>query len=491
MGDWLGRYAKDSSKEGGESDLFSLSPEKSISDENNPLPYVREENKEVVKISTGYFPRPFQKLVHENLKRFNVLVAHRRFGKTILVINEMISKGLSCQLHNPQYAYIAPTYKQSKVIAWEYIVDYTSELPNVKVNKSELSVEIHREGIRDESGRGWKKKPDKIKFMLLGSDNPDSLRGIYLDGAILDEYAQCDPIIWGEVIRPALADRTGWAIFIGTPKGQNHFYNRLVKAQEQTDTWFSAIFKASETGVLPESEIEDMKADMEPEEIEQELECSFHAAVRGSYYGEILSEIEANGQLTKVMYNPNIPVDTHWDIGIGDSTAIIFRQKVNGFWHYIDYLEANGKGVEWYIKELEKKPYVYGRMVWPHDGKNKDFITGQTRLEVVKDLKPDWDWEVLTKQSIDDGIQAARRRLRISYFDKDKCERLLDCLRNYQREWDNKLMVFKDKPKHDWTSHGADAYRYDSLDERDTLGIRRRREQAPRYANSDYDELGF
>lgn len=485
MNEWLGRYAEK------DPDLFNADGSPAITTKSNPLPYTRTSEVETKKVSTGYIPRPLQKVIHDSLKRFNVLVCHRRFGKTILVINEMIDKGLKNQLHNPQYAYIAPTYKQAKMIAWEYLIDYTSEIPGVKVNKSELTVEIYRQGVRDASGRGWSKKPDKVKFMLLGSDNPDSIRGVYLDGSVLDEFAQCDPIIWGEVVRPALADRRGWAIFIGTPKGQNHFYNRLVKANEQPDVWFTAIYKASETGVLPESEIEDMKSDMDTQEIEQELECSFHAAVRGSYYGEKLTEIEGNGQIGKIMYNPRYPVDTHWDLGIGDSTAIIFRQKINGFYNYIDYLEANGKGVEYYIKELEKKPYVYGRHVWPHDGKNKDFITGQTRLEAVKEMKPDWHWEVLTKQSIDDGIQAARRRLAISYFDKDKCQRLLDCLKNYQREWDGKLMMFKKTPKHDWTSHGSDAFRYDSLDDRDTLEMKKKREGMSRYAESDYDELGY
>lgn len=477
--DWLGKYSKDS-------DPMDEGPKKV----EMVLPYNRELKKEIKKVSTGYIPRPLQAVIHANLKRFNVLVCHRRFGKTLLVINEMINKGIANTAHNPQYAYIAPTYKQAKMIAWEYIVDFTSEIPGVKVNKSELSVEILREGIKDSRG-GWAKKPDKIKFMLLGADNPDSLRGIYLDGAILDEYAQCDPIIWGEIVRPALADRKGWAIFIGTPKGQNHFYRRLVKAEEQPENWFTAIYKASETGVLPQDELEDMMSDMEPEEIEQELECSFHAAVRGSYYGEILRELEENDQIRTVYHNPKYPVDTHWDIGIGDSTAIVFRQKINEVWHYIDYLEANGKGVEWYIKELEKKPYTYGRQVWPHDGKNKDFITGQTRLEVVEDLKPDWNWEVQTKQGLDDGIQAVRRRLKTSVFDKVACERLLDCLKNYQREWDSKLMLFKNAPKHDWASHGADAFRYDALDEKDTREMKKRRDNLPRTANSEYDELDY
>jgi len=476
---WLGKYSD-------EKDAMDTGP----SVVSMELPYNRKLRNEIKKVSTGYIPRPLQAVIHASLKRFNVLVCHRRFGKTLLVINELINRGLVNQLHNPQYAYVAPTYKQAKMIAWEYIIDYTSQIPGVKVNKSELSVEILREGIKDASG-GWSKRPDKIKIMLLGADNPDSLRGIYLDGAVLDEYAQCDPIIWGEIIRPALADRKGWAIFIGTPKGQNHFYNRLVKAEKQPDVWFTAIYKASDTGVLPQDELDDMMADMEPEEIEQELECSFHAAVRGSYYGDELRAIRENGQVRRIYHNPKYPVDCHWDLGIGDSTAIVFRQKINDTWKYIDCLEANGKGVDWYISELEKKPYVYGRMVWPHDGKNRDFMTGQSRLEVVKELKPDWDWHVLSKQAVDDGIQASRRRLKISEFDEVNCARLLDCLLNYQREWDSKLMLFRDKPKHDWTSHMADAFRYDSLDDVDSRELKKRRENLPRMAKMDYNELEY
>ena len=138
------------------------------------------------------------------------------FGKNYciyLLINEMIDQALRCQLHNPQFAYIAPTYKQAKMVAWEFFNDFTRNIPGVEVNKSELSITIYR------PARG-----DKIKFMLLGAESPDALRGIYLDGCILDEYAQCDPSIWGQIIRPALSDRKGWAIFIGTPKGQNHFF---------------------------------------------------------------------------------------------------------------------------------------------------------------------------------------------------------------------------------------------------------------------------
>ena len=452
----------------------------------------RNSNKvEVRNITTGYKPRPFQQFLHSKLKRFNVLVCHRRFGKTVFAVNEMIDKALANQLRNPQYAYIAPTYKQAKQIVWEYVNDFTRKIPGVEVNKSELAVYIHRPEIKDKNGRILHEQ-DKIKIMLLGADNPDSLRGLYLDGAILDEYAQCDPIIWGQIIRPALSDRKGWAIFIGTPKGQNHFFHRLKKAEGQPKSWFTAIFRASETGVLDQEEILEMMSDMEEDEIEQELECSFTAAILGSYYGKILTAAKNEGRITTVAYDANYPVDTFWDLGIGDALAIWFRQKVGPTYRYIDYYENSGENLAHYAEVLRKKPYKYGRHILPHDGKARDLGTGLTRVETLRGHGI--ICEVQKKQAIDDRIQATRVRIQQSYFDKEKCERGLDCLRNYQKEWDGKLFMFRPKPKHDWSSNGADSFGYSSLDDRDSLMIAR----AQKYGNhlqksalSDYNELDF
>ncbi|MEE8382535.1 MAG: terminase family protein, partial [Thermodesulfobacteriota bacterium] len=230
-------------------------------------------------VSTGYTPRELQEKLHKELRRFNVLVMHRRFGKTVFAINEMIDQGLRCTLKNPQFAYIAPTYKQAKMVAWEYLIDFTRAIPGMEINKSELSVTIPRPT-----------RNDKIKYMLLGAESPDALRGIYLDGAILDEYAQCDPIIWGQIIRPALSDRKGWSIFIGTPKGMNHFHKIFLVAQG-LDNWYTKMYKASETGVVDAEELVDARATMSEEEYNQEYECDFTAAIMGSYYGNLLNEL--------------------------------------------------------------------------------------------------------------------------------------------------------------------------------------------------------
>lgn len=430
-------------------------------------------------VSTGYIPRELQQKLHGELRRFNVLVMHRRFGKTVFAINEMIDQGLRCQRKNPQYAYIAPTYKQAKMVAWEYLLDFTKNIPGMEVNKSELSVTIPRPSLGD-----------KIKYMLLGADSPDALRGIYLDGTILDEYAQCDPIIWGQIIRPALSDRKGWAIFIGTPKGMNHFHKIYVTAQS-LDNWYTKMYKASQTGVVHAEELVDARATMSEEEYNQEYECDFTAAIMGSYYGKLINELRDAEipRITSVPYDPSVPVDTYWDLGIGDTTAIWFRQRVGNEYRYIDYEEHGGEGLAFYAKLVKDKPYAFGRHVLPHDGAARELGTGRTRQETL--LKLGLRTEIQTRQAVDDGIQAARNILPLSWFDAEKCARGLDCLANYQREWDSKLDMFKNKPKHDWASNGADAYRISALDNRKSTFAEDYGKNLPRNALNDYDILGF
>lgn len=432
--------------------------------------------KSVRYIETGYSPRPLQKKLHAELKRFNVLVFHRRWGKTVFSINEQLDQGLRCELKNPQYAYIAPTYKQAKMVAWEYYIDFTKNIPGVEVNKSELSITIPRPHLAD-----------KVKFMLLGAESPDALRGIYLDGAILDEYAQCDPIIWGQIIRPALSDRKGWAIFIGTPKGVNHFH-KLYHDVQGLDNWYTKIYKASQTGIVDPEELVDARVTMSEAEYNQEYECSFTAAILGSYYGETINDLRSKNRVTEVPYDPTTPVDTYWDLGIGDTTAIWFRQRVGTEYRYIDYIELGGVGLQEYVKEIKNKPYAYGRHVLPHDGAARELGTGRTRQETL--LKLGLRTEIQKRQAIDDGINAARNILPFCWFDAVKCARGVEALSNYQREWDSKLNMFKNKPKHDWSSNGSDAFRYSALDDRKSYFADDFGKDLPRTAISDYNEFG-
>jgi phage terminase large subunit len=406
---------------------------------------VQQYGDNVEQVNLGYTPRPIQAYLHNNLKRFNVLVCHRRFGKTVFAIMEMIDQGLRCELKNPQYAYIGPTYGQAKRVAWEYLKDFTKHLPGAKPHEQELRIDIPR------PDRG-----DKVRFMLLGAENPDSLAGIYLDGSVLDEYSLMNPVVWSTLLRPALSDRKGWAIFIGTPRGQNHFHDIFMAAMPLKN-WFTAIYKASDTGVVDQEELEEAKQTMSDEEYEQEYECSFTAALIGAYYGKYMNDVKEKGRITNVPHDASVGVETFWDLGIGDTTAIWFIQKVGKEVHVIDFMEHAGVGLEWWAKKLKEKPYVYDEHYIPHDGAARELGTGRTRQETLQEFGI--RTTIVPRQGVADGINAVRLALSHCWFDETNCAKGISCLKNYQRKWDGKNKMFIDKPLHDWSSHGADAFR--------------------------------
>lgn len=399
-----------------------------------------------VKVSTGYTPRPLQSELHSKLKRFSVLVCHRRFGKTVFCLNEMIDRALTCQRTNPRYAYIAPLYKQAKSVAWDYLKEYTKEIPGTKYNESELRVDFF----------------NGARIYLLGADNPDSVRGMYLDGAIMDEYAQMSPRMWGQVIRPLLADRKGWAIFIGTPMGHNQFWEIYDFARKFADNdWFSVMYRASETGVIDEDELEAAKMEMDPDEYDQEFECSFTAAVKGAYYGRLLAQADDDKRISDVPFDPALSVSTGWDIGIGDDTVVWFFQQQGGWINVIDFYANRGEGMAHYKNVLDQRAkergYVYRTHYGPHDLEAKEWGTGKTRQEQASALG--LDFEIVAQVRIkDDGINAVRAILPRCRFDAEHCAEGIEALRQYRREWDDKNRTFRDRPLHDWCSHPADGF---------------------------------
>ena len=387
-----------------------------------------------------YKPRDLQLEIHNNLKRFNVLVCHRRFGKTVLCINELFKRAAMCRKDRPRFAYIAPLFRQAKQVAWDYLKHYSRPLPGTVANEAELRVDL----------------PNGARVQLFGADNPDALRGIYLDGVVLDEYGQMRPQLWTEVIRPALTDREGYAIFIGTPKGRNAFHD-LYQSALANPAWFAALYRASETRVLPGYELEAARQDMSEDEYAQEFECSFEAAIVGAYYGKLINQADIDGRIGNVPWDPAVLVHTAWDLGIGDSTAIWFIQQVGREVRWIDYHEASGEALSYYARVLKEKPYVYGEHLLPHDGGARELGTGKTRQETLASLGI--DTRVSTLQAVDDGINAVRNLIPRSWFDRTKCERGLEALRNYRRDWNDQMGTFKPRPRHDWASHGADAAR--------------------------------
>jgi len=387
-----------------------------------------------------YSPREVFMPFHLRDKRWSCIVAHRRAGKTVACINELLTRALATKKENARYAYIAPYYAQAKQIAWDYLKAYGQEII-VKNHESELQVELfHGSRIR-----------------LFGADNPNALRGLYFDGAILDEYADMRPSVWPEVIRPALTDRKGWAVFIGTPKGNNEFY-KIHQHAKMSDDWYSLVLKASESGLLPQEELIDAQKTMSEDQYAQEFECSFTAAIIGSYYGTLINQANAENRITSVPYSPSSSVITAWDLGYGDSTAIWFAQIVGKEPRIIDYYESNGVGLDHYVKIIREKPYNYSEHFLPHDAASGQLGTGKSLSDQLTGMGI--KNTVLQRPDIDAGIQFVRQLIPQCWFDETKCAAGLEALKNYQKKYDEDKKVFMAKPLHNWASHGADAFRY-------------------------------
>jgi hypothetical protein len=394
----------------------------------------------VVELRSPYIPRGQFDPLHKRKTRWFVGVAHRRAGKTVACVNDLIKGAVRCELQNPRFAYIAPHLNQAKDVAWSYLKEFTAFIPGRKVNESELWVEL----------------PGGRRIRIYGADNPDRLRGIYLDGVVLDEFGDMDPTVWSQVIRPALADRQGWAAFIGTPKGKNAFHKVWIDAATD-DAWTRLLLKASETEILAADELAAARRAMSKDEYDQEFECSFEAAVKGAYYGEEMVKAEAQGRICRVAYDPRLPVHTAWDLGMSDSTAIWFVQVVNREYRVIDYYRADGVGLDHYARVLQERGYLYGEHHLPHDVQVRELGTGKSRVEVLAEL----GIRAIAGRAlpVHDGIQAVRMLLPLCWFDEDRCREGIEALRMYRREYDEKRQEFRNAPLHDWTSHPADAFR--------------------------------
>ena len=390
-----------------------------------------------------YKPRKLQKFLHEKIdkSRFSVCVLHRRAGKTVCMINHMIRAALTNPLPSPRYAFISPTFKQGKATAWDYIKQFAGKIPGTRFNESELRCDL----------------PNGSRITILGAENDQSLRGIFLDGCVFDETQSIKPTIFPEVIRPALADRKGWCVFIGTPKGRNYFYDLYQEAKDKKD-WYACLFKASETGILDQEELDAAKSIMSEDLYEQEFECSFQAAITGSYYGALIEKLEAQNRISEDLYDDSLDIETWWDLGLNDSTSIWFAQRYKGEIRLIDYYENAGVGLDHYAQILDQRGYEYSKHIFPHDVKVRELGNyGKSRLESLLELGI--VGEVAPKLSIEDGIEAVRKALPNCWFDKNKCQQGIEHLKAYQKKWDDKNQCFRNKPMHNFASHTADAFR--------------------------------
>lgn len=435
-----------------------------------------------------YTPRPLQRRFHEERTRFCVLLCHRRFGKTVAAINDLIREALRRGGADWRAAYAAPFLGQAKAVAWDYLRRFAGAVPGTRFLESELSCLL----------------PNGARIRLLGTENADALRGLYLDDLVLDEPADMDRRVWSQVFRPMLADRGGRALFCGTPRGTENLLHDVWQeaGSDSAGLWSRFRFPASVTGYLPEAELAAARRAMDESEYRQEFECSFAAALRGAYYAALLDAAESAGRITRLAPDPALPVHTAWDLGMDDATAIwFFQAEPSGAWRMLDYYEAGGEGLAHYARVLRLKAqpagceapadlpgisgrgFVYGQHIAPRDIRVRELGTGQSRLESAAALGI--RFSVAPGLPLADGIDATRRRIPRLWFDAGHCAAGIRALRAYRRQW--RRHGEAQGPLHDWTSHAADALRYAATGFRADLaqGV-----PAPGRARTGYDMFG-
>jgi len=406
-----------------------------------------------------YRPRRYFQEFHNSTQRFAVVVAHRRCGKTVACLNDLIRAAI--RTPDVRYGYIAPTYSQAKSVAFDLLIATIGpmiERGDATVNKSELRVNFY----------------NGSQIRLFGADNYNALRGLYFNGVVLDEFADFDPSAWKLAISPTLSDRRGFAVFIGTPRGHNEFYDLYTKARSDPE-WFVATLKASElvpfNDKLPpevvakehwltSEELEVQRRLKSEEQYNQEYECDFEAAIVGAYYGKYMADAERDGRLSVVDYDPGHQVYTAWDIGGDrDATAIWFVQLIGRQICVIDYHEGVGADSAPYAKAVLDKPYSYAGHFLPHDaGPNRvgidksyrDFLTDHGLRNIT----------ILPVGNVQHGINLVRLLLPRCHFDQSHCHLGIEALKMYRAKFDEKNKTLSAQPIHDWSSHGADAFRY-------------------------------
>jgi len=407
-----------------------------------------------------------------------VLNWHRRSGKDDIALNWTAVAAIQKPAN---YWHMLPQANQARKAIWDAVNPHTGKRridqafpPEIRrrTRDNEMSIELL-------NGATWQ---------VVGSDNYQSLIGSPPYGVVYSEYALSDPNCWA-FLRQILLENGGWALFISTPRGRNHFHG-LVELARSEPGWFGQTLTVRDTGVLTAEQIEKERREIAKERgddeataiIGQEYYCSFDAAIPGAYYGTLMSRAEAEGRITDVPVDPRLPVTTAWDLGVGDSTAIWFAQQDHYRTRLVDYYEASGVGADHYARVLNEKGYNYAGHILPHDADDREWgANALSRVDSLKQLGLR-NIRVLPRASVDDGINAVRILLMTCVIDRQRCERGIACLREYQKQWDDKLRIFSNKPRHDWTSHGADSLRYYAQGSREPAGNRAPRGARPTHA---------
>ena len=394
-------------------------------------------------IEIPYSPRKQFREFHNRTQRWACLVAHRRAGKTVAAINDIIRAAITCKSPMALFGYVAPYRSQAKSVAWDYLKYFARPVTKV-TNESDLIIELL----------------NGAKIRLFGADNADAMRGLGFDGLYLDEYGDFKPSVWGNVVRPALSDKQGWCVFGGTPKGKNQFWSIYETSRKLPNEWFTLSLPASQSKLLPESELEAAKAQLAEDQYLQEYECSFEAAILGAIWGTEMRKLTEDGRITMVDNQIEVRTHTAWDLGHTDDTAIWWYQVIANEIHIVDFFALSGGTIEEFVAKIKEKPYNYGKHYLPHDAKARTLASGgKSVIEQMATHLGINNLAIVPSLSVQDGIQAVRMALPKCWFDAEKCADGIEALRQYQREYDEDKKAFRQTPKHDWTSHPADAMR--------------------------------
>jgi hypothetical protein len=404
-----------------------------------------------------FVPRDYQldflRAMDNGVKR-SVLVWHRRAGKEVVCFNWLIKQAWWHRVGS--YVYFFPTSTLGRRILWDgsnkdgkRFVDYIPpEIIEGQPNNVEMKVRLINGSI----------------IQVIGSDQIINV-GINPVGCVFSEYSLQDPKCWN-FIRPILRENGGWAVFNFTPRGKNHAYDLYLMAKNNPE-WYCQKLTIKDTDVLSEKDIEvERQEGMSEHLIQQEYYCSFDQGAEGAYYAKYLNQADLDGRLTRLPYDPHALVDTYWDLGVGDETAILLAQNVGNEIHIVNMYRNQGEGLQHYVKWLREQEelhnYVYGDHWAPHDIQVRELGTGaQTRMQIAKDLGI--NFKIVPNIPIQEGIELARGTFPRIWIDSDKCKFLIKALENYHKSYNERLNVYGDKPVHDWSSHIADAFRYLSV----------------------------
>lgn len=394
------------------------------------------------------YQKPYWTNIQDDPVRRAVLVWPRRHGKDKTMLNAILLQMLK---RVGTYYYVFPEFNQGRKALWDNIdsegfktMEHIPEELRVRTDQQQMLIELYNGSI----------------FQVIGASQIDRIVGTNPVGIVFSEYSLMSPVVIGFLL-PIVTANDGFMWFNFTPRGDNHAHTLYQQAIKRG--WYVSFLTATTAGVFSPPELEEIRQEYialygDDRLFNQEMMCSFDEPIQGSYYGDLISAATDEGRIGHVAHHPEIPVTTYWDLGVGDAMSIWFVQHMGDEIHLIDYYEGTGKGLDFYIKIVKELPYVYGEHYAPHDIRVREMGSGLSRIEVARSLG--LNFRIAPKLSIEDGINAARTILPRCYFDEKKCEVGIAALKNYHRKYNEELRVYDNKPLHDWSSNGADAFRY-------------------------------